>query len=187
MAFHHRSRLTVWGVTFDIEGFFNKVRLEDVTATLASLGLPLAFQHWTTSLLSEREIALRFNSSTGPWRRKPNVGVPQGSPLSPLLSTLVASDALHLPPGQNLSLFTYLDDGFMVYKHHRPAETRTALAGGLLLVERRLHRVNMRIDRASVQFFAPAHIPPINNCLDLSINTVIRFSCTQDATSLHIL
>ena len=98
-------------VLFDVKGFFDSVNHHRMIGILSSLGFCAEVVEWAHAFLANQKIRLRFNSITSDKREQP-VGVPQGSPLSPVLSIIYTSGLLHkMKSWQNSSLGMYVDDG----------------------------------------------------------------------------
>ena len=96
----------------DIQGFFDNVGHAHLQSNLAKMGIPLPLQAWVTSFVSNRFVAISFDGFCGPMAPKPDHGVPQGSPVSPILAELFASSALSIFEGSDLliKLKAYVDD-----------------------------------------------------------------------------
>jgi hypothetical protein len=70
---------------FDVKGFFDNVNHARLAARLNNMGFSPDLVAWATLFLAERRIRLRFNNILLEECCQP-VGIPQGSPLSPVLS-----------------------------------------------------------------------------------------------------
>jgi ribonuclease HI len=106
-------------LTFDISGYFNNIQHSFLVQMLEAKGFPQCLVHWVESFLSNRTIAMSINEDVGepvPF----NVGVPQGSPLSPCFSSFYTADLIEyysdvvVQDGYALSLYMYIDDGFLM-------------------------------------------------------------------------
>jgi hypothetical protein len=77
------------------------------------MGFAPSLSQWVESFLANRKVHLRFNNITLDQREQP-VGVPQGSPLLPVLSITYTSPLL-LKMGRwnNSSLGMYINDGIL--------------------------------------------------------------------------
>jgi hypothetical protein len=96
---------------FDLQGFFNNINHNRLTALIDSLGFPPEFGRWAASFLKDRSVHLQFNSYTSN-EIDLEMGTPQGSPISPILSIIYASPLLHLVKHwTNSSFMMYVDDG----------------------------------------------------------------------------
>lgn len=93
-------------VFLDVKGAFDHVAKNQLLAILRDLKLPLSLIHWTSSFLDNRLIKLSFNQNTESF--KPiNTGIPQGSPISPILF-LIYIRGLFISPG--VKYLSYIDD-----------------------------------------------------------------------------
>ena len=96
---------------FDIQGFFDNINHARLVSLVRDLGFPPEVCDWTSSFLSDRAVQLRFNNYTSDTIDL-ELGTPQGSPISPILSIIYASPLLHLAKGwDNASFLMYVDDG----------------------------------------------------------------------------
>ena len=96
---------------FDVQGFFDHVNHGRLVSLTHSLGFNSKVTGWLAEFLKERKVRLRFNNILSEERGQP-VGVPQGSPISPVLSILYTAPLLHLmKEWSNSSLGMYVDDG----------------------------------------------------------------------------
>ena len=97
---------------FDLSHFFDHIQPRVMLATLASLGVDTTTCAWIHSFLLDQLIFFHFNSFSSP-SFTPCCSTPQGSPLSPLLSTIFTSPLFQLclgsPGDPDISL--YVDDG----------------------------------------------------------------------------
>lgn len=68
----------------DVKGAFDHVSINQLLRVCSQLGLPLALIRWIQSFLSDRSIQLAFDGDST--KETPvSVGIPQGSPISPIL------------------------------------------------------------------------------------------------------
>jgi hypothetical protein len=109
----HANGLKVGILLFNMWGFFDNVNHARLTAIIHNMGFAPSLAQWTELFLANRKVCLHFNNITSDQRERP-VGVPQGSPLSPVLSITYTSPLL-LKMGRwnNSSLGMYIDDGIL--------------------------------------------------------------------------
>ena len=96
---------------FDISGFFDNVNPLRATEILRNKGFPPSVCTWALSFLTGRKAAIRVGNYVSEPFPVLN-GTPQGSPLSPILSTLYTSPLLDITKiWQHADLSLYVDDG----------------------------------------------------------------------------
>jgi hypothetical protein len=109
----HANGLKVGILLFDVCGFFDNVNHARLTVIIRNMGFAPSLAQWTESFLANRKVCLRFNNITSDQREQP-VGVPQGSPLLPVLSIAYTSPLLtKMGRWNNSSLGMYIDDGIL--------------------------------------------------------------------------
>ncbi|KAF5230080.1 hypothetical protein FAUST_10006 [Fusarium austroamericanum] len=110
------QKITKMGL--DIAGAFDRVNRALVLQVLADKGLPVGFLRMMQSFLSDRYTTLKLHGSTsGPTRV--NIGIPQGSPLSPLLFLSITAPLLERLEAEKIHdvkiiPFCYVDDTYIV-------------------------------------------------------------------------
>jgi hypothetical protein len=108
-----RRGLKVGILLFDVRGFFDNVNHGRMMAVLENLGYPPELVRWSEAFLKNRKVRLSFNNVISEERGQP-IGVPQGSPLSPVYSITYTSSLLAKMRGwTNSSLGMYVDDGIL--------------------------------------------------------------------------
>jgi reverse transcriptase-like protein len=95
---------------FNISGFFDNINHYCLVSIFCALGFPHELVSWLESFLTDHHVSLKFNNFTlDPYNLQ--VGTPQGSPISPVLSIIFASPILYLTQRwTNTSLSMYVDD-----------------------------------------------------------------------------
>ena len=103
----HRSGLCATTGFFDIKGGFDNVSHPVLLDRLTSLSTPSYLVSWSESFLSDRSITLVYPGVPNLFIPV-SVGVPQGSPISPLFFVIYVAP-LHAPDGMSFSL-SYVND-----------------------------------------------------------------------------
>lgn len=113
-AFGKKEVLTA--LAFDIKGAFDCVTETRLTWRLKEQGIPLKLIRWVATFLQDRTAAIQLDGQTG--AQKPvQIGVPQGSPVAPILFMLFTAPLFKLffsdkkKPG--LRIRGYVDDGLL--------------------------------------------------------------------------
>jgi hypothetical protein len=114
-------------LTYDIQGYFNNINRERLVQVVTDLGFAQEIVSWTKTFLSERTVRLKFNSHTSEVFNS-EVGTPQGSPISPVLSTLYMHALLWVTRDLKwTSLNLYIDDGAILACGKEWAEVESSL------------------------------------------------------------
>ena len=105
------QKLYVSVLCCDVKGFFDNVTLHPLQTSLSNMGLAPHLVRWITSFTSKCKVRIAFDRYTHPSLDKPNRGVPQGSPISPILAELFVASTLQLfPSGHPVRLRAYVND-----------------------------------------------------------------------------
>jgi ribonuclease HI len=92
----------------DIKGAFDHVAKNQLLAILQALRLPTSLISWTSSFLDNRLLRLSFDGQTEDFASL-NTGIPQGSPISPILFLIYIRD-LFPSLASSIKVLSYLDD-----------------------------------------------------------------------------
>ena len=131
---------------FDVKGFFDYINHARMVAILKQLGFSKEIVRWTTCFLRERKVRLKFNCITAEERVQP-VGVPQGSPLSPVLSIIYTSGLLHqMKHWNNSSLGMYVDNGALFTCAEEWANVNKLIRARYTVCEEWLRRSGLAIE-----------------------------------------
>lgn len=104
------ARSRGWAATFvtlDVQGAFDAVLHNRLVRRMQAQGWPDYILRWTTSFLSHRKVQVRYTGGITP-QRELVCGVPQGSPISPLLFLLYMAEPMR--SGNPCLRFSYADD-----------------------------------------------------------------------------
>ena len=80
------------GIFFNVEKTFDQVWYDGLLFKLTSMGLNKKWIRWISNFLYQRKLVISINDQLSD-PTTPINGVPQGSPLSPILFILYVSDA----------------------------------------------------------------------------------------------
>ena len=142
----HAAGLKTGMLLFDVKGFFDYINHARMVAILKQLGFSKEIVRWTACFLRERKVRLKFNCVTAEERIQP-VGVPQGSPLSPVLSIIYTSGLLHqMKNWNNSSLGMYVDDGTLFACAEEWADVNKLLRARYTVCEEWLRRSGLAIE-----------------------------------------
>jgi retron-type reverse transcriptase len=139
-------------LTFDISEYFNNIHHDFLVQMLKAKGFPANLVQWTRSFLKDRTISMSINDDIGdpvPF----NNGMPQGSPLSPCFSSFYTADLLEhynnatIQAGYALSLYMYIDDGFLMC-------ISPSLDKNVEILKNELHSINIWLQRWGLSFDA---------------------------------
>ncbi|KEP48231.1 reverse transcriptase from mobile element jockey protein, partial [Rhizoctonia solani 123E] len=97
-------------LTLDVSGYFNNVDHKRLIYTMDRLGFSDEICNWLKSYLTHRTAQFRIDGTLCPHIQLPPVGIPQGSPLSPILSSLYSIPLLVASIDPQAHSFAYIDD-----------------------------------------------------------------------------
>jgi hypothetical protein len=95
---------------FNIQGFFDNVNHSRLTMLISSLGFTPKICRWTASFLKDRTVQLHFNGFTSE-DIDLELGTPQGSPVSLVLSIIYMFPLLLARCWKDMSFLMFVDDG----------------------------------------------------------------------------
>jgi hypothetical protein len=151
----HRRGLKVGILLFDVRGFFDNVNHGHMTAILENLGYPPELVRWSEAFLKDRKVRLSFNNVISGERGQP-IGVPQGSPLSPVYSiTYMSSLLAKMKEWHNSSLGMYVDDSILFAASEEWGDVERLLTARYAVCEEWLRRSGLAIepDKTELLFF----------------------------------
>jgi hypothetical protein len=151
----HRRGLKVGILLFDVRGFFDNINHGRMTAILENLGYPPELVRWSEAFLKNRKVRLSFNNVILEERGQP-IGVPQGSPLSPVYSITYTSSLLaKMREWSNSSLGMYVDDGILFAASEEWRDVERLLSAWYTVCEEWLRCSGLAIepDKTELLFF----------------------------------
>jgi len=95
----------------DIKGAFDHVSKNQLLKKLKDLRLPTSLIAWTSTFLKDRLIRLSFDGQTEAFKTI-ETGIPQGSPISPILFLIYIRDLFH---SRTVRFLSYIDDISLSY------------------------------------------------------------------------
>ncbi|KAF4338140.1 reverse transcriptase [Fusarium beomiforme] len=105
-----RSRHVVSLVGFDLKGAYNGVCKERLLQQMKARGIPEGLLRWIDAFCSERTATIVVNGQSSESRPLPQAGLPQGSPLSPILFSFFNSDLAQTQIDRNSGAIAFVDD-----------------------------------------------------------------------------
>ena len=153
-----KQKLVCSLLLFDIQGFFDNIHVERLVHLFAIFGFPPSLCDWLRSFLSDRQVCIQVNSYLSDAAPLSH-GIPQGSPISPILSAIYTAPLLlssQQTPGRDI--YMYVDDGAIVVTGRTRRHAATLAAQGLEHVTGWLARNGLRIapDKTEFLSFAPS-------------------------------
>ena len=121
-------------VAVDLEDAYNRVQFKLLMELLRQYGVSLTLTRWLAAALQERKVAMRL----GNWISTPQqltMGLPQGSPLSPVLYNVYTKGLADLNSNGLSRVLTLADDG-LIYK------TSSDISTAVTAVQEQLEKVS---------------------------------------------
>ena len=152
-----KQKLVCSMLLFDIQGFFDNIHVERLCHLFTLFGFAPSLCDWLRSFLSDRQVRIQVNnflSDAAPLSH----GIPQGSPISPILSAIYTAPLLFsLQQTIGHDIYMYVDDGAIITTGRTRRHAATLAAQGLEHVSGWLARNGLRIAPEKTEFisFAP--------------------------------
>ena len=105
-----RSKKVLSLISFDVKGAYNGVYKERLLQRLKARGIPQRVVRWIDDFCSERTATILVNGYTAPSQHLPQAGLPQGSPLSPILFLFFNADLVQQKIDSNSGAIAFVDD-----------------------------------------------------------------------------
>jgi len=150
----------------DVQCAFNKVLHERLAEIMTTNNFPPYLVDWVQSYLSDRSVRITDGAASEPTFTPIQVGIPQGSPLSPFLFNVYSSPLCHNYQTLGLDLMvSYVDDYCLLaisVSWQRNAITLTA-AGNQLQLEANQGGMNFDLSKTELFYFPCGKITPTVN------------------------
>ena len=104
-----RGRKIVSLISFDVKGAYNGVCKERLLQRMKARGISEELCRWVEAFCSNRSASIQVNGQTSESQRLPQAGLPQGSPLSPVLF-LFNADLVQRRINANGGAIAFVDD-----------------------------------------------------------------------------
>ncbi|GJQ83746.1 hypothetical protein Trydic_g6779 [Trypoxylus dichotomus] len=146
-----RKRVMV--ALLDIEKAYDKVWREGLIFKMGALGLPTPLVKTTQAWLEDR----RFRIRVGKERSEQKIareGLPQGSPLSPILFNIYVNDIPQFHESPGLRTFQFADDRVILAVGSTGERCRDKIEAGLEAIARYADRWNISINYSKTEIVA---------------------------------
>ncbi|KZL68744.1 reverse transcriptase, partial [Colletotrichum incanum] len=97
-------------VSFDVKGAYNGVCKERLVQRMKARGIPDDVLQWVSAFCSDRTATIQINGQSSESRSLPQAGLPQGSPLSPILFLFFNADLVQRRIDSNGGAMAFVDD-----------------------------------------------------------------------------
>ncbi|KAM6514322.1 hypothetical protein FALCPG4_18909 [Fusarium falciforme] len=105
-----RNRKVVSLISFDVKGAYNGVFKDRLLQRLEARGIPLWLVRWIDAFCSNRTASIVVNDHISERRPLPQAGLPQGSPLSPVLFLFFNADLVQSKINSTGGSMAFVDD-----------------------------------------------------------------------------
>jgi hypothetical protein len=105
-----RGRRVVSLISFDVKGAYNGVCKERLLQRMKARGIPEDLLRWVEAFCSERTAVIQINGQLSEVQSLPQAGLPQGSPLSPILFLFFNADLVQRQIDSQGGAIAFVDD-----------------------------------------------------------------------------
>jgi len=149
-----KEKLYSSGLLLDVQGAFGKVLHQRLAEIMTTNNFPPYLVDWVQSYLLDRSVRITDGAASGPAFTTIQVGIPQGSPLSPFLFNVYSSPLCHNHQRLGVDLMvSYIDDYCLLaisVSWQRNATTLTAAENQLQL---EANQGGMNFDLSKTELF----------------------------------
>ncbi|KAJ5117317.1 hypothetical protein N7448_010949 [Penicillium atrosanguineum] len=105
-----RGRRVLSLISFDVKGAYNGVCKERLLQRMKARGIPEVLLRWVEAFCSERTATIQINGQASEAQSLPQAGLPQGSPLSPILFLFFNADLVQRQIDGQGGAIAFVDD-----------------------------------------------------------------------------
>ena len=105
-----RGRRVLSLISFDVKGAYNGVCKERLLQRMKARGIPVDLLRWLEAFCSERTAIIQINGQVSKVQSLPQAGLPQGSPLSPILFLFFNADLVQRQIDSQGGAMAFVDD-----------------------------------------------------------------------------
>ena len=105
-----RGRRVLSLISFDVKGAYNGVCKERLLQRMKARGIPEVLLRWVEAFCSERTATIQINGQASEAQSLPQAGLPQGSPLSPILFLFFNADLVQRQINGQGGAIAFVDD-----------------------------------------------------------------------------
>jgi ribonuclease HI len=105
-----RGRRVLSLISFDVKGAYNGVCKERLLQRMKARGIPEMLLRWIEAFCSERTATIQINGQVSEAQSLPQAGLPQGSPLSPILFLFFNADLVQRQIDGHGGAVAFVDD-----------------------------------------------------------------------------
>jgi len=105
-----RDRRVLSLVSFDVKGAYNGVNIDVLAKRIKKRGIPNALVEWIIGFCSQRKASVVVNGHVTETTDLPQAGLPQGSPLSPILFLFFNTDPVSSKINRDKGAIAFVDD-----------------------------------------------------------------------------
>jgi ribonuclease HI len=152
------AKMTTTTLFLDVKGAFDHVSKNRLLAVMKDQGLPLQLLSWVWTFLHSRQLRLSFNGSTEDFSHV-DTGIPQGSPVSPILFLIYISPLFKELTG--VAIHSYIDDIALSSWSKSPVRNICTLEREVekLITAGRSSAVEFDLAKTELIHFSTAHQP----------------------------
>ena len=156
-----QKKLTTICIFIDFEKAFDSIWKAGLIVKLHQLGITGNFLRLINDFLVNRKVTINVNGVIGPVRQSSDVGLPQGSALSPILFRIYLLDILQdLDNNNSIELFKFADDGTIKVTGYSSPECLQNLNKVIKSVENWVKKnrmiINCQPDKTEIMCFSTA-------------------------------